>query len=340
MTLVGVGPFGDHRSVQKLAYAFSMILARRLRLDGALSGPVVPTVVNGQAVEAHLPRITTGFGVERSVPRAFQSLLASDHSLSAWGTAVVVQLDPWKICSFDAERLGVTVSGAGAEPASTWSGQELSMWFEQVADWIEVLTGQVNDPRARRTQQPVWGEGVTRWRLAGSDWHVEGARVLVDCSVPSSDPVWGRPAREEEFVSALERVAARCRPTSRDLLLRDARVHLLSGDSRRAALDAGLAAELMLAQACGSAVGAGKEWPRSYPPLAKATLGPLADAAPSLGVVLPPSFTKSEVNTRNAAAHGDEVMETDVKRRLDATVDLRFAIAPHWHMEFEALGLR
>lgn len=326
--------------MQQFVNAFSMILPRRLRLDGTLSGAVLPAVVEGVAVDIHLPSITAGLGWQRSRPEGFKDLPELETGLGTWGTPVVVQLDPWRVCSIDVERLGLTVSAPWTELASTWTGQELLLWFEQVADWVEVLTGQVNDPRARSTQQPVWGEGVARWILAGSGWHAEGASVTLDCSVPSSDAVWGRPAREEEFVSALERVAARSRPTARDLLLRDARVHLLSGDSRRAALDAGLAAELMLAQACRSAVEAGEEWPRSYPPLAKATLGPLADAAPSLGVAVPPSFTKSEVDTRNAAAHGDEVLDTDVKRLLDATVDLRFAVAPDWHTQIESRALR
>lgn len=321
--------------MKDVGYVFAMTLPRRLRLDGTLSGAVLPALVEGVAVDIHLPRITAGIGWQRSRPEGFTDLPELENGVSTWGTAVVVQLDPWRVCSFDVERLGLMVSAGGTELASTWTGQELLLWFEQVADWVEVLTSQANDPRARSTQQPVWGEGLVRWRRDNAVWRAEGANVTGDCSVPISDAVWGRPVLGEELVSALERVAEGARPTTRDLLLRDAQVHLLARDLRRSALDAGLAAELMLAWACKTAVGAGAKWPLPRLPLSRATLGSLVMASQSLGLLLPASFTKDVVDTRNAAAHGGEVTPDEVRTLLDATFDLRVTVAPDWRRAFE-----
>lgn len=321
--------------VKDVEYVLAMTLPRRLRLDGALSGAVLPAMVEGVAVDIHLPRITAGLGWQRSRPEGFKDLPQLENGLGTWGTAVVVQLHPWRVCSFDVERLGLTVAAPGTELASTWTGRELLLWFERVADWVEVLTGQVNDPRARSTQQPVWGEGLVRWRKDNTRWRAEGANVTADCSVPISDAVWGRPVLGEELVSALERVAEGARPTTRDLLLRDAQVHLLAGDLRRSALDAGLAAELMLARACRTAVEAGAKWPLPRSPLRKATLGPLVKAAQGLGFSLPASFKQGVVDIRNAAAHGGEVTPDEVRTLLDASFDLRVTVAPDWRLDFE-----
>lgn len=317
------------------AYAMALTLPRRLRVDGALSGAVLPAEVEGVAMHMHLPRIAAHPGREGSCPEAFEALLERAVGPGNWGTVVVAQLDPWRVCSFDLQRLGIIVPAAGVDMVSSWSGQELLLWSEQVVDWIEVLTGQVNDPRVRRIQQPVWGKGLLRWARDRNGWRAEGSSLTVDCSVPSSDRMWGRAASAHEFATALDRSSAGVRPMTRDRLLRDAHVHLLAGDARRSALDSGLAAEMMLASACRSAVEAGARWPLKRPPLEKAMLGFLVKAAPALSVDLPATFTQGLVDTRNDAAHGREVDTKAANDLLDATINLRSVLAPDWRLEVD-----
>lgn len=300
-----------------------------MRLGGSLSGAALEASVDDASVELHLP-IAEPFQVGAG-PEILQAVSANSAPARPWTTTVEVVRDARSVTLFDVHRIVLVESEHSAGCIEAWTGRELDVWFENLTDWLEVWTGQVSDPAARRSQQPVWGEDLERWTLEGDGWRHEAARIVVDCSVPESHEIWGRAATYGELASALERVASGDRPTMRDLLIRDARGHLLRGEPRRAALDAGLAGELMLAGACEPLVGADRRLPgKSGPPVNKATLGPLVSAAPQLGVCIPAGLNQDLVDVRNAAAHGREVSVGQVEALLGVVVELRSLLVPGW----------
>ena len=201
-----------------------------LRLAGSLSGAVLEASVDGALVELHLPLaepISTG-----AAPEVLPADNVDGAAGRTWTTTVKAVGNARVVTVFDVHRIVLVEIGASFRRVNTWTGRELAAWFAQLTDWLEVWTGQVTSPSARRAQQPVWGEGLERWLPDGDGWRHEAPRVVVDCSVPESHEVWGRAATYGELVSALERVASGDRPTLRDLLIRDAQVHLLSGEPR------------------------------------------------------------------------------------------------------------
>ncbi len=308
-----------------------------LRFDASLSGAILETPVDGALVELHLPLaepFSTG-----AAPEVLPAHNVDGAAAGAWTTTVEAVGHAPVVTVFDVHRIVFVEIGASIGRVNTWIGRELDAWFAQLTDWLEVWTGQVTCPAARRAQQPVWGDGLERWLPDGDGWRHEASRVVVDCAVPESHEVWGRPATHGELVAVLERVASGDRPMLRDLLIRDAQVHLLSGEARRAALDAGLAGEVMLAVACTPLVGAGGKLPgepgASGPPLNKATLGPLVAGAPQLGVSIPAALTQELVEVRNSAAHGRNVSAELVRNLLDAVIELRSLLVPDWMDEVD-----
>jgi hypothetical protein len=300
-----------------------------LRLEGSLSEAVLEASLDGASVELHLP-IAEPVPIG-AAPQILPALAADSAPSRPWTTTVEAVRDARGVTVFDVHRIVLVDSEDSALCIDAWTGRELAGWFAKVTDWLEVWTGQMSDPAARSSQQPVWGEDLERWTLEGDGWRHEAARIVVDCSVPASHEVRGRAATYGELASALERVATGHRPTMRDLLIRDARGHLLRGEPRRAALDAGLAAELMLAVACEPLVGADGRLPgKSATPLSKATLGPLVSAAPKLDVCIPAGLNQDLVDVRNAAAHGRELSVVQVEDLLGVVVELRSLLVPGW----------
>jgi len=300
-----------------------------LRLEGSLSAAVLEASIDGASVELHLP-FAEPFPVG-AAPQILPALAADRAPARPWTTTVEVVRDARGVTVFDVHRIVLVETEASAGCIEAWTGRELAVWFEKLMDWLEVWTGQVSHPAARRSQQPVWGEDLERWTPEGDGWRHEAARIVVDCSVPESHEIWGRAATHSELASALERVASGDRPTMRDLLIRDAQAHLLSAEPRRAALDAGLAGELMLAVACGPLVGADGKLPgKSGVPLSKATLGPLVSAAPQLGVAIPAGLNQDLVDVRNAAARGRDLSADPARALLDVVVELRSLLVPGW----------
>jgi hypothetical protein len=298
---------------------------------------MLETSVDGALVELHLPLAQPFLTAE--APEVLSAHNVDGAAGRTWTTTVEAVGHARVVTAFDVHRIVFVEIGASIGSVNTWTGRELAAWLAQLTDWLEVWTRQVTSPSARRAQQPVWGDGLERWLPDGDGWRHEASRVVVDCAVPESHEVWGRAATHGELVAALERVASGDRPMLRDLLIRDAQVHLLSGEARRAALDAGLAGELMLAVACDPLVGAEGKLPgkpgKSGPPLSKATLGPLVTGAPQLGVPIPAALTEDLVNERNAAGHGRDVSADLVRDLLDAVIELRSLLVPNWMDEVE-----
>jgi hypothetical protein len=331
-----VGNRGDDAVMTVSAYAIGFRLPRRLRLRGELNGAVLATYVAGLGVEMHLPRITPAFGLDRSHPERFMELPGEADFLGNWGTALAWRDHDRLVESFDVEVVGFMTRGDNVRVMSYWTGAELSEWFEAMADWVEVLAGQVNEPRARRVQQPVWGDGMPRWSRTSGKWAYTAPQAVVDCSVPEASAVWGRAATAAELSMALERVTGGERPTVRDLLLRDARTHLLANEFRRAVLDAGLAAELTLVQAFVEALGPGVRLTKKLEP-SECALKVLLDRAPDHGIVLDDVFGDEQRLIRNDAVHRGMVTRADALFLVDSAFRLREVLAPRWPHEVEVV---
>lgn len=161
-----------------------------LRLDASLSGGMLETSVDGALVELHLPL------AEPFLPGAAPEVLPAPNvdgaAAGTWTTPVQAVGDARVVTVFDVDRIVFVETGASVGRVQTWTGRELAAWSAQLTDWLEVWTGQVTSPSARRAQQPVWGDGLERWVPDGDGWHREAPRVVVDCAVPESHEDWGR----------------------------------------------------------------------------------------------------------------------------------------------------
>lgn len=112
----------------------------------------------------------------------------------------------------------------------------LDTWIETVRSWIEVLTHQDLDHRYPRYDAEFKGDGLRRW--GGNFWLTK--------ELPTSRTRTITPVSLARWIDILRRASRDEEPPLEHLLLRDARASLARTDYRRAAIDAGTAAELAL----------------------------------------------------------------------------------------------
>jgi hypothetical protein len=111
-------------------------------------------------------------------------------------------------------------------------------WFERVADWVTVITGEDVNPR-----QPVYDASPhargLRTRSAGG-WRYGGIRITTPTPPAVTDVA---------LIAILDRVASSDQPPVEHQLRRDAIQAFVRADFRKAALDAATAVEVCLIQA-------------------------------------------------------------------------------------------
>lgn len=307
----------------------AIALPRLLRVDTSVLGQVVPTTMGTRPVDVHFPVVDWGrFGMPHLAAPPALALLSPPPDWdkldqpATWGEPLRFDLEPRHVYEAELHRIGLEVTVTPDDkieapanrnleitPVEEWLRATYDTWAIRVSDWVEVLTRQIGAPEARAHQAPRAGDGLHVWIGEGTEWTDPRKTLAVTVRTSMSDPVWGTPAHLETITDVLHNVAQGETPNPEHLYLRDARAALLAGQTRRAVLDAGLAAELVLLPAYLEALGppprkAGKE-PQDPP------LGILVRDLYKAGV-LRDDLTDRLVKTRNDATHrGATISETD-----------------------------
>jgi hypothetical protein len=196
-------------------------------------------------------------------------------------------------------------------PITDWLAPRLYGWVSLVIEWLEVLTQQVGSPAARSRPESQIFDGVHVWRNVRGTWTEpykwswsSGLQFTLD------KPEWGSNAGPTEVEFALRKAASKSEPDPAYQFMRSAKAALMEGRARRALLDIGLAAELVLLPVFDQS-----EHPkaltnapdRRMPP----TLGAIVTALESNGTALPEALTERIVVPRNDAAHRGDLVTLD-----------------------------
>ena len=289
-------------------------LPAALAVQGSVFGQRFPTQIGDADAEVLTPELVgAAFGAPAlpGVPTdaveltdgqwANSSAWVSDDSFQLRRIGLVVKSAP--------DRSPVGRPGAGTsleERLIDTAFANIDTWFDRLRSWVEVLTGQDLDTQTPRFEAWFEGSGLRAWRREGSHLAVvDRSRVVVT----SNDP---RPLPSKAWRFVLER-SGRGHPPAERLLMRDARAALARSQSRRAVLDAGAAAELILVELVDAALMPLPRATRAAATPRHRTLGTLVGFAKGAEFDLPVSSGELDtiVRLRNAATHGAETPSYD-----------------------------
>lgn len=217
-------------------------------------------------------------------------------------------------------------------PVIEWLAPRLYSWLSLVIEWLEVQTQQVGAPAARHRPEGTIFDGVHMWRRHGSDWTEPykwgwspGLQFTLD------KPEWGVNAGLEEVELALRNASERREPHPAYQFMRSAKAALMEARARRAVLDIGLAAELLLLPIFDNSK---QQKPSSKNPDRERTptLGTIVATLESMSIALPERLRERVVEPRNDAAHrGDIVTLDSAWDAYRATLELLGSFAPPLH---------
>lgn len=283
------------------------------RLDGELLGAVLATTIGGQHVTLHLPRCAWSiFGIcELTAPAVLDPWPAHERvevSLQeGWGSAVDFDPDARTARAVEVTALALSMAADwDAERAGAWSREHLDAWWQSVTDWIECAGSQISDIAARDIQSSVQ-DRIAVFEAAGNTLLVPRRDVVVTIGLARGDAAWGEPLVESDFKAAILAAERGDRVAIEYLFLRDARASYRNKEYRKAVLEAGLAAEVVLAEIVEAEVGAAFKNGRK--PLCKFTLGELRQVAQDRNLAIPAKMTRDWVEQRNRAAHEPDAVE-------------------------------
>jgi hypothetical protein len=182
-------------------------------------------------------------------------------------------------------------------------------WSARLMDWLEVATGQDLDSSvAPSTVRSGDGLDLHRVDSAGKATRQPSERPMLIGPMPIEGMSPSRELKEAIWRAVLNRTNSEMEPTIERLLLRDARAGLRHKHPRRAVLDGGTAAEIVLTQLLDGQL-------TNLPPRAATLfrkqnrqLGPLIQVLDALGVALPERqrLHQELVDPRNQAIHGGQ----------------------------------
>jgi hypothetical protein len=187
-------------------------------------------------------------------------------------------------------------------------------WSARLMDWLEVATGQDLDSSVAPSTVRL-GDGLRLFRVdsAGSATTQPSKRPML---IEGGTSLGGE-LKETVWRAVLNRTNSEMEPTIERLLLRDARAGLRRKHPRRAVLDGGTAAEIVLTQLLDGQL-------TNLPPRAATLfrkqnrqLGPLIQVLDALGVTLPEGqrLRQELVDPRNQAIHGGQQVSIEEATR-------------------------
>jgi hypothetical protein len=182
-------------------------------------------------------------------------------------------------------------------------------WSARLMDWLEVATGQdLDSSMAPSTVRSGDGLDLHRVDSAGKATRQPSERPMLIGPMPIEGMSPSRELKEAIWRAVLNHMNSEAEPPIERLLLRDARAGLRHKHPRRAVLDGGTAAEIVLTQLLDGQL-------TNLPPRAATLfrkqnrqLGPLIRVLDALGVVLPEGqrLQQELVDPRNQAIHGGQ----------------------------------
>lgn len=277
-----------------------------LTVDSSVFGHTISTVVGEVAARVVTPEFQAGVFTIPALPGVPPD--ASELADRQWASSSPA-LDEE---AFQLRRVGLILGVRDREPPAGRPGagpsvegrlidaafSSIDTWFDRLRSWVEVVTGQDLDPQSPLFDAWIEGAGLRAWRAASTGLEViDKVRVTM---THRGDP----PLPVDAWRFALHQ-AGDSYPPIEHLLMRDARASLLRGQTRRAVLDAGAAAELALIDLAHAALLPLPEPVRAAVTPRYRTLGNLVTFVKSaeLRLPVPASDLDTLVRLRNAATH-------------------------------------
>lgn len=272
-----------------------------VRCVSGVLGVDFPSALNGISVTAHMPGPPV---TAQALPLTRPTAILGNFDLDtvAWGgrppgsTTVLVK------------RLGFTAT----VPDPQIVGDEMNEWALHFLSWLDILTGQHLTPVGFRPLRQVENRTCLMSRENGTIMHTPVFRPL-----PRTYPLPQLDATEEMLMHCFALAGAKEAVPLAWTLLRDARALHRVGQTRRAVIECGSAAEMAIKSLLDS---------RGVQIKKARTLGPISELLESDGYPLAADFTPAFLDVRNREVHMNlgwgSVSEAESLRMLEIATEL------------------
>lgn len=295
-------------------------------------GSVTEARVGGVAVTVGLPRLN----VEGERPTLTAPVFEKPAAVEGWVEPSGDAPDTWgSVFEWDTNagpaidgaawvrRVRLAVSAAAVDEAAaagvaTRLYREVDGWWDRVAEWAEVVTGQQLRGDGQRSVYRVGG-GLSLWAGSADDVRMLGSVEPILLMGSRRDVALDKAA----WTAILAKVDSGVRPPLPWRVARSAQFALRAGDARRAVIDAGTAAELALTALLDKRL-SGVEKNVAEQLLSKSKmLGMKSALHKALGGPLRDDFRQVLIEPRNEAAHAGATFTREVAAAaLGAAVEL------------------